>query len=573
MVSVKLRPIQEKVIAAIRGAIESGKTDIFCAAPTGVGKSHIGFQLAKEFSSYILTSEKSLQQQYEVDTSQFIDYEDVKSLCGIDSYTCHVNKEKVSLGICKTLNLSNKQAMALPCAAKCEYMCRRAAAIEANNTILNYSLYLIQMNYVFGRIGENAPFQPRDMVICDEAHKLPDLIESHFAVTTDKKIIERISNCLDGLTKANLLREMINSTPLVGAINSVFNVNPKAPALQHLEALEHLRDEYLSFLIQIQELKDKLAPRFLSQKGSVDEMKKRSDAAPRELKYLIRLCDGIKDRHCKIEDYCDNIRKHGLNNLVVDSSEKDNRTFHNLSDTHLFARHFEKFSKIRIYMSATLQPDLMIQRWGLDPNKCAVLFVPSDWDKEQSPVILTKSANMSYSNRDEGLRLAVRKINLLMDKHKDQRGVIHTTSNAITKGIFDQIHPRMKKRLVQYSNTEEKMEILDKWDSYPSDAVLIGASLTTGVDLKDDKARFNIIVQLSYPSMASALWAKRSECQPHIYMGETAAVLEQAAGRTTRSSEDWSKTYILDSRAENFILRNQKYFSPGFLDRIRLEKN
>jgi Rad3-related DNA helicase len=112
------------------------------------------------------------------------------------------------------------------------------------------------------------------------------------------------------------------------------------------------------------------------------------------------------------------------------------------------------------------------------------------------------------------------------------------------------------------------MSILSDWDNSAPDAVLIGPSLTTGIDLSGDAARFNIIVKISYPSMGSALNAKRYETAYHVYVGEAASTLEQACGRTTRSADDWSITYILDSRAEGFISSNKTLFSPSFMDRI-----
>jgi len=112
------------------------------------------------------------------------------------------------------------------------------------------------------------------------------------------------------------------------------------------------------------------------------------------------------------------------------------------------------------------------------------------------------------------------------------------------------------------------MAILEDFANYPEDAVLVGPSLTTGIDMKDDLARFNIVVKLSFPNMVSALWAKRYEVANHIYVGETASVLEQSCGRTTRSADDFSISYILDSRAKWFISGNRHLFSTSFLDRI-----
>ena len=571
MIETKLRPIQEKIIQKIQAAIDSGKTDIFIQAPTGTGKGLISLSLASGFNSYLLTSEKSLQQQYEDDINKFTGFDEVKSICGTDTYKCNLNNEKFSLGVCRSLGLSNQDAMKLPCAENCQYLQRWKAASAAPQSVMNYSYFLVQMNYVLEQYEENAPFNKREIVICDEAHKLPDIIESHFACTIDLKIIDQITRTLHILQGGNLMRDPIETQPLFDQIIAIIELKKDVHEEIYLKELRRLTSKYAEFLQNINVLKSQLARQFLSKSGSSKDLEKKAKKLPREVRNLLSLADNIKDRHCKIEDYVNHIAEHGAHNLIVDSSSYQSKTFHNLSDENLFRKHFERFSDVRIYLSATLQPDLLIKRWGIDPKKAAVMFVDSEWDDAKSRVVLCNTANMSYANTENSMRDIVRKINELMVKHKDDRGVIHTTSNAITEDICSNIHKSLYCRLVRYSTTAEKMEILSTWDKYPPDAVLIGPSLTTGIDLSDDLARFNIIVKLSYPNMGSALWAKRAKLLPHIYVGETASVLEQAAGRTTRSISDSSRIYVLDSRAEKFMLQNQKYFSPSFLKRVRNE--
>lgn len=568
MSNVLLRPIQVKILEKVRAAIEAGKTDIFIQAPTGTGKGLIGLELSKDYMSYILTSEKSLQQQYEEDTGRFNEYRNVKSICGTDTYKCHVNNEKFSLGVCRSMGLSNKEAMRLPCANNCEYLQRWRAASDSKRTVMNYSYYLVQLNYVYDQLGENSPFQPRELVICDEAHKLPDIIENHFATTIDLKFIDQLNRCLTLIRGNKLSNKKIEVQPLFDQLIKIIELPLKDSAKLHLNALVDLTKEYASVLHDFTSLKEELAKIYLK-RG--DDMKKKARNLPREVRSVFAMADSLKDRHCKIVDYVKIIKTHGLKNLIVDADTPQTRTYHNLSDEHLFRNHFKRFSEVRVYLSATVQPELLAQRWGLKADSSHVMFIDSEWDPDASKIILTNTANMSYNNADDSMRHIIRKINQILDKHKGERGIIHTTSNALTEEICSATHKRVRHRLVRYGSTAEKMEILSNWDSYPNDAVLVGPSLTTGIDLKDDQARFNIVLKLSYPNMRSALWAKRAECLSHIYIGETAAVLEQACGRTTRSKKDWSTSYILDSRAESFILSNQRYFSTAFLNRVRLE--
>jgi Rad3-related DNA helicase len=570
----KLRPIQQKVIAAVMKGIDEGKTDIFISAPTGTGKGLIALELGKllyeqkNIDSYLLTSEKSLQQQYETDCLQKFDerHEDVISLCGVDTYKCHVNDEPFSLGVCRMMGKSNTEALKLDCAGKCEYLQRWQKAKERHRMVTSYSYWLIQMNYVLAKMEAYAPFQVRHLVVCDEAHKLPDIIEGHFACSVDMKFIERIRNLIMSLRGAGHMNHGIAYEGVEAAIFRLLSLSPGAKAASHMDALCNLFIEYEALQKAVEVLKETFAKKWFKGSTQSSELKKKLRNLPKEVRSTFRLADSLKDRSCKLEDYIAIIRDTHLDNLIVDAVSSEERKYHNLNDAHLFQKHFQEFSRVRIYMSATLQANLLIKRFGINPDNALVLDVDSSWDKRRSPIVLCKTANMTYKNHDASLAKCIRKIDGLLHEHRGQRGLIHTTSNAIMTEIMES--SRFAHRLVKYSGTEEKMAILEDFSNYAKDAVLIGPSLTTGIDMKDDLARFNIVVKLSFPNMVSALWAKRYEVANHIYIGEAASVLEQSCGRTTRSSDDFSISYILDSRAESFINGNRQLFSSSFLNRI-----
>ena len=61
----KPRKNQREIIEQIIYAFESGKRYVILNAPTGSGKSVIAYAVSKYFkTSYILTSQKILQEQY-----------------------------------------------------------------------------------------------------------------------------------------------------------------------------------------------------------------------------------------------------------------------------------------------------------------------------------------------------------------------------------------------------------------------------------------------------------------------------------------------------------------------------
>lgn len=559
---MKLRYTQDLAIKKIVEAIGKGKTEIFLQAPTGTGKSLIALEISRhllekyKIKSYVLTSEKSLQQQYENDCQgKFSSYhKDVKSICGIDTYKCHVNGEKFSLGVCKSMGMGHKKALSLPCAATCEYLQRWVKAKEAERTIMNYSYYLIQMNYVLNKLGDIAPFNKRGVIICDEAHKLPDLIENHFAFQIKPKLGKHINYVLRELAKIGIM-SAIRCEELDKDILECLKVPEKAEPAKHFDKLINLLDEFTSILSQLHEVKLKVIGRF-------DLFK--MEVIPKEVKTFNSLLDQIKDYHCKLGDYV-SIITNNINDLVA-CNQDEGRKYHNLSDSSLFQKHFQKFSGVRIFMSATLQPELLMKRWGIDKDKAIIMEIKSDWDPKKSPVILCNTTSMTYKNQKSSEE-ALEKIDEILEKHSNERGLIHTTTNALSEYIKE--NSKYADRIVSYNGTSEKLEILNSISTYKTNTVLIGPSLFTGVDFSDELARFNIICKLSYPNIASALWAKRYELKPEIYFGETASIIEQSSGRSTRHEDDHSITYILDSRAAHFFRNFKKNFSQSFLDRIQ----
>jgi ATP-dependent DNA helicase DinG len=87
--------------------------------------------------------------------------------------------------------------------------------------------------------------------------------------------------------------------------------------------------------------------------------------------------------------------------------------------------------------------------------------------------------------------------------------------------------------------------------------VLISPSLHTGLDLKDELSRFQIITKVRYPNKSDRWTNAKRNKDTEWYYWQTALKLIQAYGRSVRSKDDWAKTYILDSAFGYFVKRNK----------------
>ena len=89
-----------------------------------------------------------------------------------------------------------------------------------------------------------------------------------------------------------------------------------------------------------------------------------------------------------------------------------------------------------------------------------------------------------------------------------------------------------------------------------------------GLDLKDDKSRFQIFFKVPYPSLNDPLVKAKMSAFADWYDWKTGISIQQGAGRSIRSKDDWAITYILDACFRSLI-NKQDFFPPSFKERIK----
>ena len=80
----------------------------------------------------------------------------------------------------------------------------------------------------------------------------------------------------------------------------------------------------------------------------------------------------------------------------------------------------------------------------------------------------------------------------------------------------------------------------------------------------NDKARFQIIAKIPYPSLASEKNKLRKQNNPEWYAYRTVSSLCQMIGRPVRSKNDYADTIIID---ESFgdVLKYSSHYIPNWL--------
>ena len=117
----------------------------------------------------------------------------------------------------------------------------------------------------------------------------------------------------------------------------------------------------------------------------------------------------------------------------------------------------------------------------------------------------------------------------------------------------------------------QRDEVISEHVNSSKPTVLISPSLHTGLDLKDDLSRFQIITKVPYPSEGDRWTEAKRKIDEDWYYWQTALKLVQGYGRSIRSKEDWAKTYVLDSAFVYFVKKNGNILPEWFTQAIQLK--
>ena len=93
-------------------------------------------------------------------------------------------------------------------------------------------------------------------------------------------------------------------------------------------------------------------------------------------------------------------------------------------------------------------------------------------------------------------------------------------------------------------------------------------AIEEGVDLKDAMSRFQIIAKIPFPSLADPVVKKRMTIRSGWYDWVTLLSLIQSHGRSIRSSEDFARTYMLDSNFRRLYGKNKHYLPKYFRESV-----
>ena len=519
------RPEQKKIISEIIEALEMGFKNIIVEAGTGTGKSAIATTIARYVGdSYILTMTKQLQNQYLDDFDYML-----AEIKGKSNYQC--GKINTTCDNCQVDDYNDTlDVKKIPHCNDCSYRESLKHAQHSQVMLTNYDYLYMAGNYA-------GLFESRDLLILDESHNLEKKIMSFIGKTLNRnKIYQHYHlDIFYPVTKGNTLKSIDNVDYWVGLLH---NLSSKANEYKTIGATRKLRElyakDYQKFNYLIGMLEDSETKFIIELPTKKDILKDK----PEEGKFN----DGLKAefKPLTISDYSDQLLH---------------------------------FGEIRLFMTGTLgNKDKFCQWIGIDPKETYYIFVKSPFPKTNRPIIKSYIGSMSgRKGRNPNWRnpQAIQKIKELINKHRYEKGVIHTSSNQ--QAWF--IKKMLNSKNVWVAQGPTREDTIRRFEAAHKPVILIGAGLKDGVDFKGDKCRYQIMFKMPYPSLAGKQVNIRMHYDQSWYAYQTIMPLMQAYGRGIRDTDDYCVMYVLDSDFDRLLNQYKYLFNEYFLEAIKQPVN
>jgi Rad3-related DNA helicase len=574
---------QSQVIPIVMDALNMGYENVIIECPTGSGKSALAMMIPKmvDADAYVATYLKGLQAQY------MREMPFMRSVMGRGNYDC---KLKISPGV-RNLDQANNalaahragtdtqdtsatspKAHLAPCRTcgpefkcdykpsssgggsggydwwdtkeLCDYFSALAAAQKSRYFISNTS-YLMAL----GQAG-SLILPPRDLLIIDEAHHLPNALAGFYAVDLNNRHLERllgVPSFDEVVSDPNLAktREKLLS-PWKGLVesketknNSVYPIGfPEVPSVTSDSSSEMLKLGIKVWQAYLEFLANKIGKNI-----ATDQYTDEKDLAF-AYNYVAKLGNLISSLE-------ENPR-----NWVWSKDDDEAPTllkFQPIDIGESAEELFLKLGKQRIFMSATIpSPQVYMEELGLDPEKTFLVKVNySSFPTGNRPIVTTVTGGkMSYAGRDEkAFNQTAEAILQIINLHSGQKGLILPHTNEIEEKLLlalEDLDPTVvEERLLTHSKeVAEREEVLAEFEATRDDAVLISTYVGQGYDGKH--CDFCIIVKMPFPPLGDIRTLKKMEANDEWYKSETAGALVQMCGRVVRAADDTGITYIID---------------------------
>ena len=502
--------------------------------PVGVGKSHLALMIADWYSKNvnstarydIITNSKILQDQY-VDT-----YSSINDLKGKENYECSQYACSCAQG--QEFNRLNKTS----CDA-CPHSGARDGFISGKISLTNFYLYILYQLYT----PKFLQTRGSNVLIVDESHEFDDVMSDFITIKITETVIKRL--------------KFSNESDLLKRLKSVNSIST------YIQFLEYLQGEIIQTINDVEKslISSKRNARSDKRENKVNKL---IGGKNPDIK-LMQIVSDLQQYQSKVDIFLKEY-KDNPNNWVLESNYNEKTKQKELSLEPIWAFDyldkyvFSKYDMVFLMSGTILDKSLFCQLNGLDVSKAVYYSIGSPFNVKNRPIFYMPLGKMSFKSKEDTFKRYIPYLQKLLDKYKNKKGIIHTNSFELAKWIENSV---TDPRLV-FHDSSNKDEILRMHMESEEPTVIVSPSMDTGVSFDNDSARFQIIVKVPYPSLASQKNKMRQKHNPDWYAWKTVSGLIQMTGRPVRSNIDYADTIIIDGGFGD-VIKHSSQFLPDWI--------
>jgi len=488
-------PYQDDAVTFVLDSAKRFPTEIMA---TGSGKSLMYAAAAHMMGARtaFLTSTKGLQAQVLSDFSS-IGLVDIR---GRNSYRCirdPENKTRCDQGLC-TIGVGCQHKSDL----SCHYYAAYARARAANLVVTNYSYWMYQHAYGEG-LGNF------DLLVCDEAHAVPEIVSSFLTVKLDRR-----DAFMSGLLPKNYGEYNIEQW-VDWARSATDTVTEEIQDLT-----DHIRDQGDHYIPSPKERS--LLSTFRRLEKSLTRLRTMDDT-------WVWGSNKIEVNFSPIwpKSYCEDVLFLDVPQVTLTSATVCRKTL-----------------------------DLL----GIPDDDIDLSEYPHPFPLEHRRLSYIPTVRMNHRATPDQIRYWLTRIDQIIGRRLDRKGIIHTVS--YDRRNFVMANSLFSKHMVTHDSHNAE-QVVRQFKNMPAPAILVSPSVTTGYDFPGDEAEYQIIGKIAYPDTRDKIVKARAKDDPEYPAYIAMQHLVQASGRITRQLSDFGETFIIDNNI-TWFLKTYKEFAPDW---------
>ena len=510
---------QEGALDRIRAAFEAGNDVVLVRAPTGSGKSLLARAVAgcarqasaddptKPVGAYYTTPQVSQLEDVAADPL----LEDLSVIRGKNNYDCILPGE------------TDTPVNQAPCARERGFDCQvkhRCPYFSDRTIAANRPVAAMTLAYFMQTAGSDV-FGQRDVVVVDEAHGLGDWAEMYATIDLGP-----------------------DTVPVWSAAD--------VPVVEDLEDAADFSD-YLTTLAE----------------RRLDQLRGRPELDPEEAAERDRLQELRGDLSWFAEEYRD---PESPTTWVVDQPDgAGTRVTVKPLAPERYLKHtvWDRGRKFALLSATILDKDAFCAGVGLDPADVALVDVAHTFPVEHRPLYDVTRGKMTYEHREETLPAVARALVRVMQRHPDEKGLVHCHSYAIQDQLGKLLADFGVGSRVRSHDSDDRDGQLAAWKRHEGADVFLSVKMEEALDLEGELCRWQVLCKAPYPNTRDSRVAQRLEDgQWGWYYRAALRTVIQACGRVVRAPDDHGATYLADSSLLDLFERARTDMPDWFADQV-----